>query len=39
VFRKLATASEVTIKLGAKKYTLTPEQLELLRKMDGYVVQ
>jgi hypothetical protein len=39
VFRKLATAKNVAIKLGVKIYPLTPEQLELLQKMDGYVLQ
>lgn len=37
VFRKLVNSKEVAIKLGAKEYPLTPEQIELLRKMDSYV--
>lgn len=37
VFRKLIAATNVAIKLDARKYPLTPEQLELLRKMDAYI--
>ena len=37
VFRKLVAARVVAIKLGAKEYPLTPEQLVLLQKMDAYV--
>ena len=39
VFRKLATAKEAAIKLGAREYPLTPEQLQLLAKMDAYVLE
>jgi hypothetical protein len=39
VFHKVANAKAATIKLGAKEYPLTPKQLEILRKMDGYVLQ
>jgi hypothetical protein len=39
VFRKLITAKEVAIKLGAREYPLTPEQLAILQKMDAYVLQ
>lgn len=38
-FRKMATAKEVAIKLGAKEYPLTPEQIQLLSKMDAYVLE
>ncbi|HEX5888489.1 MAG TPA: hypothetical protein VFY61_07285 [Pyrinomonadaceae bacterium] len=38
-FRKMATAEEAAIKLGAKEYPLTPEQLQLLLKMDAYVLE
>lgn len=38
VFRKMATAKEATIKVGAREYPLTPKQLELLQKMDNYVL-
>lgn len=37
VFRKLVSSREVAIKLGAKTYALTPEQIELLQKMDAYI--
>lgn len=37
VFRKLTTAKEASIKLGAKAYPLTPEHLAVLRKMDAHV--
>ena len=39
VFRKLISAEEASIKLGAREYPLTPKQRELLLKMDAYVVQ
>lgn len=39
VFRKMAAAREAAIKLGAKEYPLTPEQLRILQKMDAYVLQ
>jgi hypothetical protein len=39
VFRKLSTAKEASIKLGAKAYPLTPEHLAILRKMDSHVLQ
>jgi len=39
VFRKMITAKEVVIKLGAREYPLTPKQLETLQKMDAYVLQ
>lgn len=38
-FRKMANAKEAAIKLGAKEYPLTPEQLQLLLKMDAYVLE
>lgn len=38
VFRKIATAKAASIKLGAKEYPLTPKQLDILRKMDAYVL-
>jgi len=38
-FHKIATGKGLTIKLGAKEYPLTPEQFELLQKMDAYVQQ
>jgi hypothetical protein len=38
-FRKLLTAQQVTIKLGAKEYPLTPVQIGELRKMDSVVKQ
>lgn len=38
VFRKIANAKAATIKLGANEYPLTPKQLEILRKMDAYVL-
>jgi hypothetical protein len=38
-FHKIVTANGLTIKLGAKEYPLTPEQFELLQKMDAYVQQ
>lgn len=38
-FRKMATAREAAIKLGAKEYPLTPEQLQVLLKMDAYVLE
>ena len=37
VFRKLVAAQIVAIKLGAREYPLTPEQLVLLQRMDAYV--
>lgn len=37
VFHKMISARSVAIKLGAREYPLTPEQLELLQKMDAYV--
>lgn len=39
VFRRLVTASEVAIKLGAREYPLTPEQLKILQKMAAYIQQ
>ena len=38
-FRKIVTGKALTIKLGAKEYPLTPEQFEILQKMDAYVQQ
>lgn len=37
LFRRLIAAKTAAIKLGEKEYPLTPEQLKLLKKMDGYV--
>ena len=37
VFRKLIAAQGVAIKLGAREYPLTPEQLDFLQRMDAYV--
>lgn len=39
VFRKIVAAKEASIKLGAREYPLTPEQLTTLQKMDAYVLQ
>lgn len=38
VFRKVAAAKEVSIKMGARGYPLTPKQLQILQKMDSYVL-
>ena len=38
MFRELIAAKSLAIKLGAREYPLTPEQLELLQKMDAYVL-
>jgi hypothetical protein len=38
VFRKMARSRDASIKLGAKKYPLTPEHLAILQKMDAYVL-
>ena len=39
VFRRMIAGKDLAIKLGAKKYPLTPEQIALLRKMDAYVLE
>lgn len=38
-FHKLIDGKEVSIKLGAREYPLTPKQIETLQKMDAYVLQ
>ena len=37
VFRKMLAAKQVTIKLGAKEYLLTPRQFATLQEMSKYV--
>lgn len=39
VFRKFIAGQDLSIKLGAREYPLTPKHRELLLKMDAYVVQ
>ena len=38
-FRKMLAAKQLTIKLGAKDYRLTPRQMALLQEMTRYVTQ
>jgi hypothetical protein len=38
-FRKMIDAKTLTIKVGAKEYTLTPFQFRALQKMDDYVTE